>query len=243
MNTALTGKRVVVTRAPHQARDLVSLLEAHGVEPIIMPVIDIVEPDDGGVAFQLAFASIETYDWLVVTSVNTVDRLPGTSLPPGLKIAAIGSGTAERLEERGFHVSLLPPEFVAESLLSVFPSGSGRVLLPRAAVARDVLPRGLGEKGWVVDVVDAYKTIELQPEAGLVESALQADVVTFTAPSTVRAFLKASDGRLPLGVVACIGPITDDAARAAGMKVDLAASEHTMEGLVATLLGAFSRSG
>jgi uroporphyrinogen III methyltransferase/synthase len=232
---SLAGKTVVVTRARHQSDELVALLEQRGARPIVLPVIDIVEPDDHGDAMQLAFASIDSYDWLVVTSVNTVDRLPGVSLPPHLKIAAIGSGTAERLEARGFAVSLLPPQFVAESLLTVFPPGEGRVLLPRAAVARDVLPQGLTEKGWHVDVVDAYKTVDVVPPADLLDAALAADIVTFTAPSTVKAFMRASAGRVPSGFIACIGPVTEEAVRASGLMPAAVAAEHTIEGLVSAI--------
>lgn len=233
---SLLGKTVVVTRAQHQAAELVELLKAEGAVPVELPVIDIVDPDDGGDALQLAFANIASYDWLIVTSVNTVHRLPASFPLDGPRVAAIGSGTAERLEQSGYPVSLLPPSFVAESLLEVFPEGTGKVLLPRAAVARDVLPEGLRAKGWAVDVVDAYKTVDLQPSPDVVDAALKADIVTFTAPSTVRAFMKASGGQAPKGRVACIGPVTEKAAVEAGLRVDVSAEEHTLEGLVHALL-------
>lgn len=226
----------MVTRAPHQSAELVERLEVFGAIPIVMPVIDIVDPSDGGVALRAALNKLSEYDWLVVTSVNTVDRLPMFEPPEGLKVAAIGSGTAERLRAEHYPVSLVPPEFVAEALLEVFPEGPGRVLLPRATVARDVLPDGLRAKGWQVDVVDAYRTIDIQPGVGLIEAALAAEVVTFTAPSTVKAFLKASSGRHPAGVVACIGPVTEAALRAADVHVDVVAPEHTIEGLVDALV-------
>lgn len=235
--SSLEGLRVVVTRAAHQVSELVDQLQAFGAIPLVVPVIDIVDPDDGGVALREAFADISGYAWLVVTSVNTVERLPLFDIPPTLQIAAIGSGTAERLRAEHLDVSIVPPEFVAESLLDVFPFGSGQVLLPRAAIARDVLPDGLRLKGWRVEVVDAYKTVALTPDAELLEAALVADVVTFTAPSTVRAFVHACDGRLPQGLVACIGTITEAVVREAGMRADVVAREHTIEGLVSALVG------
>jgi uroporphyrinogen III methyltransferase/synthase len=237
----LNGARVVVTRAPHQSAELVERLEAVGAVPLIMPVIDITDPDDGGEALEVAFANMPRYDWLVVTSVNTVDRFLMFEPHPGLRIAAIGPGTAERLRDEHLQVDLVPPEFVAESLLEEFPDGNGRVLLPRAAVARDVLPDGLRAKGWRVDVVDAYKTVAVQPPAEVVEQALTSDVVTFTAPSTVRAFLQASAGRHPSGVVACIGPVTETALREADVKVDVVAPSHTIDGLVEALIDYFRR--
>jgi uroporphyrinogen-III synthase len=236
----LEGISVVVTRAPHQSSELVERLQAFGAMPIVMPLIDMIPPDDSGFGMRSAFDRLEEYDWLVVTSANTVDHFPMFEPPETLKIAAIGSGTAERLRAEHYPVSLVPPEFVAESLLAVFPDGPGRVLLPRAAVARDVLPTGLREKGWHVDVVDAYKTVDLAPEPSVIEAALRADVVTFTSPSTVRAFLKASEGRHPERLVACIGPVTAQALHAADVSVDLMASEHTVEGLVAALVRHFT---
>jgi uroporphyrinogen III methyltransferase/synthase len=237
----LNGVRVVVTRAPHQSAELVERLQVAGAVPLVMPVIDIVEPDDGGVALEVAFANMPRYDWLVVTSVNTVDRFLMFEPHPGLRIAAIGSGTAERLRAEHFEVDLVPPQFVAESLLEVFPEGNGRILLPRAAVARDVLPDGLRKKGWTVDVVHAYKTIQVTPLPDVLDQALSADVVTFTSPSTVRAFLHASGERHPSGVVASIGPVTEAALREADVHVDVVATPHTVEGLVQGLIGHFGR--
>jgi uroporphyrinogen-III synthase len=224
--------KVVVTRAAHQSAELVERLKAIRLVPVVMPVIDVVEPDDGGDAMQTAFINLSRYDWLVVTSVNTVDRMPLFEPHDRLHIAAIGPGTADRLRAEHYPVSLMPPQYVAESLVEVFPEGPGRVLLPRAAVARDVLPDGLRAKGWQVDVVDAYKTVDITPPPELVEEALAADLVTFTAPSTVRAFLRATSGRHPSKLVACIGPVTEQALRDADVAVDVVAPEHTIDGLV-----------
>jgi uroporphyrinogen-III synthase len=127
---------------------------------------------------------------------------------------------------------------VAESLLDAFPPGPGRVLLPRAAVARDVLPAGLAERGYTVDVVEAYRTVIGRPSSEALGAAATASAVTFTSSSTVTNFLAVA-GDLPVPpVVACIGPVTADTARAAGLTVDVVAAEHTIDGLVAALVGA-----
>jgi uroporphyrinogen-III synthase len=127
---------------------------------------------------------------------------------------------------------------VAESLLAAFPPGPGRVLLPRAAVARDALPAGLAERGYTVDVVEAYRTIVGRPAPEALAAAGSADAVTFTSSSTVTNYLAVA-GDVPVPpVVACIGPITAETARAAGLGVDNVAAEHTIDGLVHALIEA-----
>jgi len=137
----------------------------------------------------------------------------------------------------------VPERFVAESLLEAFPPGPGRVLLPRAAVARDALPAGLGERGFTVDVVEAYRTVVARPAPEALTSAATAHAVTFTSSSTVTNYLAVA-GDLPVPpVVACIGPITAETARAAGLTVDVVAAEHTIEGLVTALVEALGPDG
>lgn len=233
MTGPLEGTSVVVTRARHQSRELVDLLQAAGATSIEFPVIDIVPPADGGLALDEAFANVQRYDWLVVTSVNTVDRVGARVHDFSGRIAAIGPGTAGALEAIGISVDLIPPQFVAESLVESFPTGSGRILLPRASVARDVLPEGLGERGWTVDVVDAYTTVELSADKESLAKVERADAVTFTASSTVGAFVKT--GAATPSLVACIGPVTARTAEENGIKVDVVADEHTIEGLVLAL--------
>jgi uroporphyrinogen-III synthase len=229
----LAGTSVVVTRARHQVRDFIDLLEAAGATTVECPVIDITSPADGGIGIQRAFENLSTYDWLVVTSANTVDRIDERVRGFNGSVAAIGSGTAEALSDLGVTVDLIPQQFVAESLVDAFPAGSGRVLLPRASVARDVLPDGLRAKGWEVDVVDAYQTVDLTPDKETLAAVSVADVVTFTASSTVSAFVNSGAWAPPL--VACIGPVTARTAEENGLKVDVIADEHTIEGLVVAL--------
>ncbi len=232
---------MVVTRAAQQAPVLAGMLHRLGAETVELPVIRIEEPSDGGQALRSAAARLGTYDWLVVTSVNTVERLvPLLGDPPDTgptRVAAIGPGTAVALTGAGLRVDLVPERFVAESLLAAFPSPSGgrRVLLPRAAAARDVLPRGLRAAGWEVDVVEAYRSVGDHPSPPALASAADADAITFTSPSTVRSYLElAGPGAVP-PVVACIGPVTAAAARQSALEVAVVAEVHTMQGLVDAL--------
>ncbi len=124
------------------------------------------------------------------------------------RIAAIGPGTAEELARHGLVADLVPHRFIAEALLESFAGGPGRVLLPRAAVARDVLPEGLRAKGWTVEVVEAYRTAMARPDPAALAAAAGADAITFTSSSTVTNYLAvAGPGSVP-PFVACIGPVT-----------------------------------
>jgi uroporphyrinogen-III synthase len=185
------------------------------------------------------------------TSANAVTRFfaaltevgADTRALAGAKVAAIGPGTAEALAAAGVRADLVPERFVAESLLEAFPDGPGRVLLPRAAVARDALPAGLAERGFSVDVVEAYRTAVGQAAPEALAAAATAHAVTFTSSSTVTNYLAAARDVPVPPVVACIGPITADTARAAGLTVDVVATEHTIEGLVQSLVDTFNAGG
>ena len=237
----LHGRTVVVTRSEEQAPSLVGALRRLGADTVELPSIRIVPPADGGEALQAAARRAGAYDWVVFTSVNTVERFVACLEEPldlaPARIAAMGPGTAAALGRAGLGVDLVPPRFVAESLLEAFPppSGGRRVLLPQAAVARDVLPRGLSEAGWEVDVVEAYRTERGEVSAEALAAAAGADAITFTSPSTVRNYLElAGADRVP-PLVACIGPVTAAAARRAGLGVDVEAEVHTVEGLARAL--------
>ncbi len=244
----LFGKRVVVTRARQQASELVRALHAAGAATVEMASIEIADPADGGAALRAAAGSVGDYDWVVLTSVNGarrfLDELSDARALGGVQVAAIGPGTAAALAAGNITADLVPEEFVAESLLDAFPSPptdrTGRVLLPRAAVARDTLPEGLRAVGWQVDVVEAYRTITAAPTPAERAAAATADIITFTASSTVTRYLdvKGDDPVPPF--VACIGPITAATARAAGLTVDLVAEPHTVPGLVAALAAHFA---
>ncbi|HUP72856.1 MAG TPA: uroporphyrinogen-III synthase [Acidimicrobiales bacterium] len=239
LNPRVAVVRVAVTRAAAQADELGRLLRGAGFEPVTVPVIDIVDPADGGVALRAAatrLAQPGRYDWVVLTSVNGAERLIAAAPPPwGVDVAAIGPATAERLGDHGVTVALVPPRFVAESLVDVFPRGPGKVLLTRAAVARDVLPDGLRAKGWTVDVVDAYRTIAPEIDERQRDEIASCAIVTFTSPSTVNNFVELLGVDALPSTVACIGPITAAACGEHGIVVHVEAEVHTMAGLVDAL--------
>jgi uroporphyrinogen III methyltransferase/synthase len=236
----LFGRRVVVTRAREQASQLSGRLEALGAEVIELSVIEVEDPDDGGVALRRAAADIRGYDWLVLTSANGAHRflaeLRDARDLGGVKVAAIGPGTAEALLRGNVRADFVPDRFVAEALLDGFAAApsdhQGHVLLARAAVARDVLPDGLRARGWDVDVVVAYKTVPASPSRERLHAASTADVITFTSSSTVERYLDVAGPDGIPAVVACIGPITAATARDRGLQVDIEAPVHSIAGLV-----------
>jgi uroporphyrinogen III methyltransferase/synthase len=241
-NRPLFGRTVVVTRAREQASTLTGRLQALGAAVIEVPAIELIEPADGGTALAAAAATVGTYDWVVFTSSNAVDRflrlLRDARAFGGSRVAAIGPGTAAALSAWRVQADLVPERAVGEGLLEAFPpppGGGGRVLLPRAAVARDVLPDGLRTAGWVVDVVEAYRTVPAVPSVDVIAAAKQADAITFTSASTVMRFVEAAGRDAVPPVVVCIGPITAEAARTAGLAVDVVADEHSIDGLIAAL--------
>jgi len=242
----LFGRRVVVTRAREQASELSGRLESLGADVIELPSIVIEDPEDGGSALRRATAGIGSYDWLVVTSANGARRVLAAMRDArdlgGVKVAAIGPGTAEALQQGNIRADLVPERFVAEALLDEFPVAteqSRRLLLARAAVARDVLPNGLRARGWDVDVVVAYRTVTAAPSPEQLRAAATADVITFTSSSTVERFLELAGPRGVPPTVACIGPITAATARSRGLQVDIEAPVHSIAGLVDAIVAHF----
>lgn len=236
----LLGRTVVVTRAAAQAGRLSGKLGAAGANVLEVPTIRIDDPADGGAALDAAVARVRDVDWVVLTSVNGAnrfcDRLRDGRDLAGVRLAAIGPGTAAALAERGLRVDLMPERYVAESLLECFdpptPNERGRVLLPRAAVARDVLPDGLAELGWQVEVVETYRTLPREPDRSELTAIAAADAITFTSASSVQHFVDAAGSASVPPVVAAIGPITASRAVQLGMSVDEVADPHTLDGLV-----------
>jgi uroporphyrinogen III methyltransferase/synthase len=240
----LFGRRVVVTRARVQASELVDRLHRLGAETIELPAIIIDEPDDGGAELRECAAWLRRgdFEWVVFTSANAVERfcslLRDAREFRATNVAATGPGTADSLRRFGVEPDLVPERFVAESLVDAFPPGKGKVLLPRAAVARDVLVTGLATKGWAVTVVSAYRTRPAEPSASALAEAGKADAITFTSSSTVTNFLQVAGLDAVPPVVVCIGPVTAATAREAGLAVDVVADEHTIDGLVGALVAA-----
>lgn len=243
----LFGRRVVVTRARSQASALVEPLAALGAAVVEAPVIEIGDPADGGAALAAAVAALSDYDWVVVTSPNGAERLLAAVRAAGrdarafggARLAAIGSGTAEALGAAGLVPDLVPPRFVAESLLEALPdppAGGGRLLLARAAVGRDVLPDGLAARGWSVDVVEAYRTRQVGLDEERAAAVAGADIVTFTSSSSVTGLVSAIGRDAIPPVVATIGPVTSATAREHGLTVEIEAAEHTVDGLVEALV-------
>jgi uroporphyrinogen-III synthase len=250
----LDGKRVVNTRARHQAAELDRLLLARGAKPVAYPCIDIALPEDTRPLDDALRAAVQgEFDWLVFTSANTVLSLSrrvealgvNKSKLRGVKIAAIGPATAEAVRTLlGLEVSLLPEEHVAESLVEALRIAPGaRVLLPQSDLARPVLAVGLTLAGLVVSAVVTYRTVIGSGGADVpaLLDAGQIDVVTFTSSSTVENFLirlsRESGDRASLADVclACIGPVTAGTAVEHGLSVDVMPTEHILEGLVRDL--------
>lgn len=240
----LFGRTVVVTRAREQASDLRARLTALGAVVVELPAIE-VEP------LPVAVPDLGGFAWLVFTSVNGVDGFFARGLTPagrdaralaGLRVAAIGPGTAAALARHGIVVDLVPERFVAESLLDAFPAPAAageRVLLARAEQARDVLPDGLGARGYTVEVLSVYRTVTAapDPEALARVRAGGVDAVTFTSSSTVRNFHELVGPLDPAPAVVSIGPVTSATAVALGLTVDREATEHTIDGVVEALVG------
>jgi uroporphyrinogen III methyltransferase/synthase len=230
----LFGHRVLVTRTREQASGLAGRLAELGASVVELPTIEIADPADGGVALREAAAAAGTYDWVVFTSGNAVERfmacLRDARAFGTARVGAIGGAPAAALVERGVRADLIPERAVGEALVEVFPDGPGRVLLPRAAIGREVVPDGLRAKGWTVEVVEAYRTVPAPAPSGGIGHL---DAVTFTSASTVEAFL-ALDLPVP-PVVACIGPITARTAEARGLRVDVVAEEASVGALAEAL--------
>jgi uroporphyrinogen III methyltransferase/synthase len=248
----LFGKRIVVTRAQDQAAELSERLRSLGADAIELPVISIQPPEDSA-PLDLAIAHLTGYDWLIFTSVNGVrfflehlDRSPHDLRSLKAKICAIGPSTRRAIEDLHLKVDLMPAEYVAESLVALFASEQlkgKRILLPRAAVARDVIPTELSKLGAQVDVVDAYRNVIPENAAARAHEILAGDKkpdwITFTSSSTVDNTIAVAGREALDGVrIASIGPVTSDTVRKHGLAVDAEAKHYTLDGLIQALLEA-----
>jgi uroporphyrinogen III methyltransferase/synthase len=243
----LFGRRIVLTRAEEQAGESAEQLRRLGADVIAAPTIEIVEPSSWA-PIDAAIAQLEIYDWLIFTSRNGVERFLSRldASERDLRaikgsIAAIGPATAEALAQARLKVDCLPEEFVAESLLDAFEAEltGKKVLIPRAEVAREVLPEGLRQRGARVDVAPVYRTVV--PTSSALRDTLAAkrpDWITFTSSSTVRQFVEMAGEEALQGVgVASIGPITSATIREYGVEPTVEANPHTMDGLIAAIVG------
>jgi uroporphyrinogen III methyltransferase/synthase len=247
----LHGRRVVVTRARAQASELARRLAALGAEPIELPAIRI-EPRLETDEVRRAVEGLHTYALVCLTSPNGVRLLFEAMAARGwdaralanASVAAIGAGTEAALAAHGVIADIVPERFVAEELVEALNRLELRgkpVLIARAAEARELLPDALRNRGAKVDVVALYETVAEQPDPAVLERAQEADYITFTSSSTVKNFVEAVDGRLPSDArIVSIGPVTSEAARDAGLTVDIEAERHDIDGLVEALLAAAS---
>src|SRR5260221_5954553 len=218
----LKDKRIIVTRSLKQATCLVRALEKHGASVILIPAIEIADPDDPA-PLERAAAEAGVYDLVIFTSANGVSHF--VKRKPAKITGAIwasGPGTATALRRHKMHPDFVPKRYIAEGVLEALaglPLKGKRVLIPRAAVARDVIPVELGKRGAKVDVVEAYRTI-MPAESVVLAKNVKADLVTFTSSSTVQNFGRLFGGQAPPRIpAACIGPITSAAARDKGWRV------------------------
>ena len=267
----LQGIRILIGRARHQSGSLSTQLRQLGAQVLEIPFIEI-RPPRFFRPLDHALKNLASYDWLILTSVNGVEamwsrlqklgahnRRLGTEnweLRTGsrLRIAAIGPATQKAIEQRGLPVDIVPPEYVAESVVRALKSKvkGKRILLVRAKVARDVIPRELRRAGAHVDVVEAYETVvphssRTRLQAALANPRRRPHLVTFTSSSTVRNFVdllgaRSAKSRVQLlqllaGIrMASIGPVTSQTLRDLGLPVDIAAKQFTIPGLIQAIL-------
>jgi len=256
MQKPLYGCRVVVSRAKKQAGALTSLLRDAGAEVSEIPFIEIRAPrsfkplNDG-------LRLISEYEWLILSSVNGVDAMIDRMEKLGiskralmhLNIAAIGTATRAALENFGLRVTVMPKEYVAESLVEALAQRikGKRVLLCRAKIARDLIPRELRRLGAYVDVADAYETIlprssRMRLRAALANEKKRPHIITFTSASTVQNYMnllgiRSGSSKVIRGVRnASIGPVTSEELRKHGLSVDAQAEPYTIKGLVDAIL-------
>ncbi len=257
----LAGRRVLVTRAAHQAGKLSEGLHALGAEPVEVPVLEIRPP----ISFEpldAAIRQLDSYDWLILTSANAVRALAeraaalGIELaqPARMQVAAIGEATASEVRKVGLQVAFVPQAYVAESLVDGLlnslqnRSSRQRILLARAAIARDVIPDALRAADAVVDVVDAYRNVLPEAAPEQLRQALQKglDAVTFTSSSSathLSEVARAAGVAWPFADVPAvsIGPITSQTLRELGWPPAVEAVPSDIPGLITAVEHLFRR--
>ncbi|HEV7797494.1 MAG TPA: uroporphyrinogen-III synthase [Pyrinomonadaceae bacterium] len=261
-NQPLAGRTVVITRAQSQADEFVSELKRYGADVVLCPTIEIRELESYE-RLDEAVEHLYGYDWLIFTSVNGVEhffkrlraRARAASDLDELKVCAIGEATAEKLRDLHVHVDVIPEEFKAEGVFSAlarFIGGAEKlkglnVLIPRASVARDYLPKALEESGARVDVVPAYRTsLPADLDRGRVAAMLSgsADCIAFTSSSTVKNLARLFDtedltAALAGVVIACIGDITAATAADYGLRVKIQPPQFTIPALARAIADYF----
>jgi uroporphyrinogen III methyltransferase/synthase len=252
----LLGKRIMVTRARPQAAALADKLQALGAEVLEFPTIEMQPPESYG-ALDAAIKTLQSYDWLIFTSVNGVEEFLARARYLNVivseltnRFAAIGPETAKKLEAAGIRNCLVPKRYQAEGILEMLTPETMRnkkVLIPRAAKARDILPETLRQWGAKVNVVEAYRTVlpkEGMSEVKIMLSGHKVDVITFTSSSTVVNFARLLEGQslqeaLSGMAVACIGQVTKQTVEDLGGRADIVAAESTIDGLIRAIVEYF----
>ena len=242
-------KRILITRPRAQADEFASKLRTAGFEPVYFPVIEI-KPVEDNIALERALSKLGCYEWIVFTSVNAVEVVFGNysrlvfADGVGTRFAAIGPKTASSLKEHGINPDFVPQEYMAEAILPGLGDLIGKwVLLPRAEIARKALPEAIFNAGGIPHEITVYRTLPSQPDPnGLAALRSGVDIITLTSPSTVQNFVAIAEknGLDPFNLAnnpqfACIGPITAQAAREAGLPNLAVAREYTTDGLMAVL--------
>src|SRR5690349_7859353 len=264
MVNPLDGRTIVVTRAAAQAADFVNELESYGAHVIVCPTIEIAEPESYE-RLDEAIDHLYGYDWLIFTSANAIQfflrRLEQRGLKAEdldeIKVCAIGQTSADKLRDAHVHVDLIPPHAKAEGVyqaLSEFVGGAEHlhglnILLPRAAVGRDYLPKALEDAGARVDVVTAYRTVvPADLERGRLSAMLagSADCIAFTSSSTVKNLGLLFDihdlSKILSGVtIACIGDVTAATAAEYGLRADILPSVSTVKDLAKAVADHYSK--
>ena len=249
----LWGKKVLITRSRTQASRLRQLLEELGASPLELPTIQ-ASPLDNYEELDSVLGRLDQFGWVIFASVNAVEAVfsrleirehgrDARAFGPA-QVGAIGPATAQELERRGIVADFVPTSSVSEAVVEELSSRDWvgvPVLLPGADIGRDVLAQGLSRLGAKVELVAAYQTITPPDIGHVARQTLDqgVDVVTFTSSSTVRNLLGALDGdcsALKSSIIACIGPTTAATAKEFGLKVDLVAAEHNVEGLAESLV-------
>src|SRR5499427_4890985 len=242
---ALTGKTIVITRAASQSVELRNRLEDVGARVIECPTIQIIPPKSWKPVDD-AIRRLSTYQWLLFTSANAIEQFMDRmgQRRPSVPIAVVGSASAAKLEEWSLKPSLMPHEFRAEGLLAAFPDNlvGTRILFPRAAVARELLPEELRRRGATVDVVRVYQTVKaFAGNLGEILASERVDCIVFTSPSTIPEGFHTMPTETSLAV---IGPVTREAAQLLGLAPDIVPVESTVPSLVEAIATHFaSRTG
>ena len=251
----LFGRGVVITRPEAQAESFADLLHDMGARVIHFPTIKIVPPESWE-ACDAALKRLDTYQWIIFTSANGVlsffQRLweSGRDLRDlkGIRLCTIGPATAVSLEAMGLKVDLVPDKFISEGVVNAFACLDIRgasILLPRAELARDVIPEGLAAQGARVDVVSVYRTVHSGSEKEELGAYLKrglVDVITFTSPSTVVHFMEIMGMDFippPKVKIAVIGPVTAAAVKKAGLPIHILQETYTIPGLVGGIAAYF----